>query len=726
VHNQRSSVPDSDDVRDGVRRSSHIREILRGHAINRAQPAPAIGWTIDAAFDDVLATVAQDRTPRRVIAASPEQVVLEDPSGRLAVGTQPLLLGLYAGKKHLHVAATLSREPSSASVIVARPVSPTQMFARDLLAIVDRLIANRRAASPSGGPLVQEVITDGARQSTVVESLIRYGCTGALRIGGRPAGSALPTRITAHGIVFRSSVPVAEGPFTIELVGYNSLYALDFDGATALSNGFVGVPVRMLRLRHRSFRRVDPPPGTFVEFHHPVWPAVIVRRPIRDISAHGLSFEATLLADLVYPGLCISNAKLTIADRHLDFSGEVKSLTRDPSGNHYYCGMQLAPASRQDEAYWSEALDACSHATTRIRGAWARPIWDLYNRAGYFDLSGKDPSSFDRLFESFERVSSRIEAAPQLACQAVWPHDEGHVEAAMSMLKVYSSSWLVFQLAKISGPTRRDVPGRVVLRDLHLRCYEHAQRDPQLRWLIGIPQVRNSWSRLVHYDLPHKHVATGEAEIVRFRAIEVAVRGPAAPKDHALEVRPGTVEERAVLLEHIRQTKSPIYTDALDLVPERFDLPDIRSTWEGSGFNRKRAVYVAVSDEGLQAAAILESADEGIHLFRLLDSVRLFSLVRGGEMAFGSLLEAARGWYENQHKSAYIAFLEDDAPLPAGSPPRRMDLGLADFAILAAARLPELLEHVYEVTAPRRSSTAILPIRAELQGEVVPASEQAG
>jgi hypothetical protein len=482
----------------------------------------------------------------------------------------------------------------------------------------------------------------------------------------------------------------------------------------------------MMRLRHRCFRRVEPPADTSVDLVHPLWHDFVIRRPIREISAQGLSLRTTLHEDLIYPGLHFPEIRLAIAGRSLRFSGEVKSLTREPTGDHCYCGIRLYPSSAFDEDSWLGVLDESLHSTTRIRGAWARPMWDLYARAGYFDLSGKDPSSFDRLFDSFERVSARIEATPQLGCQAVWPHDEHHVEAAMSMAKIYAKSWLVFQLAKVTGATRRNVPGRVVLRDLHLHCYEHAQRDPELRWLIGIPQIRQTWSRLVHYDLPHKYVEAGMAATERFRAVEIPVSGPPAPPTPGLEIAIGSEDERAILIDQIRRTKSPVYIDALDLVPERFELPEIRQAWDGAGFSRKRAFYVARSRRGAVAAAILESADEGLHLFRLLDSVRLYSLMPGGEHAFGPLLAAARDWYAAQQKQACVAFLEDDLPLPVDAPPGSTDLGLADFVILSALHLPELLEHVYEITAPRVSRAVSGPPRAVALENDVSISKKVG
>jgi len=657
------------------------------------------GWTITDASNELIAELGEEaQVAAQITAISPEQICFLTPAANVPPVVGPVPLRLCAGGHQvaLHVDAFSEVSPG---VLAARVVAPTRTQAQALLSIVDGLVIEGHGSVPQRPPLVREVIDDPDQQREIVESMVRNGCEGMLRIGGVSVGRAVPLRTTKEGIVFSFGVVPIHGPFTIELVGYNSLYSIDVTNLRPIDGGVVVVPVKMVHLRNRAFRRVAPPSGTYLEFAHPRWPGLHVRRSVREISAQGLSFQSGLQEDLLYPGLRVADAVLHVDGQVLSFSGEVRSLTRDASSGHYHCGFQLSAATAADET-WQAILEECLHATTRMGRSWARPTWELYERAGYFDLSGKEPSAFGRLFDAFDRVSAKIEKSPSIGCQVVWPHDEQVVEGAMSMLKVYSSSWLVFQLAKVTGPTRRDVSSRQVLRDLHLHCYEHAQRDVNLRWLVGIPQVKATWSRSVHYDFPHRYLASGKAAIVRFRAVEVPCRGESAPWLADLQIGEATPRERALLVKQIVRTRPSPYVDALDLGPKGFALTKIREVWNQSGFCRKRTVLVARVQGRPIAAALLESADDGLHLFRLLDAVRLYPLASGGERQFGALLAAARGWYAAQHKDAFVAFLEDEV-LPAGSPAGTTDLGLADFVILSAAHLPELLEHVYVVTAPR-------------------------
>src|SRR5262249_50305587 len=152
-----------------------------------------------------------------------------------------------------------------------------------------------------------------------------------------------------------------------------------------------------------------------------------------------------------------SNLLVCSGARRIRFSAEVRSVAAGRNAQAY-CGVRLLPQSAADENAWIELLDEQRHASTSTGSRWARATWRLYEKAGYFDLSDKDPAQFEELFGAFESVGRRLDDAPELGCQAVWAEKDGELAAAMSMMKTYSAAWLVFQLAKITGPTRAGAP----------------------------------------------------------------------------------------------------------------------------------------------------------------------------------------------------------------------------------------------------------------------------
>jgi hypothetical protein len=331
-------------------------------------------------------------------------------------------------------------------------------------------------------------------------------------------------------------------------------------------------------------------------------------------------------------------------------------------------------------------------------GVMRGPEWSVYGRCGYFALSGKEPRDFQQLRRAFVSTAS-LDGALHVGCHVVWPGTDSKAVAALSTLKVYSGAWLGFQTAKIKG----DVDGgssRTVLRDINLRIYEHVQRDPDLRWVIGYVQAKRAWSALVHLELPTRYVQTGEAAIVRFRALEVSV-DIQWTLDEGPEISFAGAAEVAALARSVARLRPAPYCDALDLSPGRMDMGANKRLWQGIRFERERTILVARKNGLAVAAAVLELAAEGAHLFGLLDLVRVYPLVQGGEDCFAHLLEAAKIWYRERGRRRCVCFLEEGFTLPQAIIDRMGDMGEADMTILAAHRVPELLEHLYEVTAPR-------------------------
>jgi hypothetical protein len=355
----------------------------------------------------------------------------------------------------------------------------------------------------------------------------------------------------------------------------------------------------------------------------------------------------------------------------------------------------------EENTSWFDLVNDQIHSETRVGSRFGEETWDLYDRCGYFTLSGKSPADFAPLRQAFLSTSRQLDHAPHLGCHVVSAASTGGVRAALSVLKVYRGTWLGYQMAKTSGDID-GIPGRAILRDIHLRAYEHVQRDPQVAWVLGYVQVKRVWSKLAHYDMPLRHVASGDAAIVRFRALEVPCTAH-REETNAPEVQVGTASrtEALKIAGAIRRLRPWQYADALDLVPERIQMEEIRRSWNRSRFERERGLLVARVHGVAVAAAIVEIGAEGMHLFNLLDLARLYPLTAAGVAHFPRLLEAAKAWFLERGRSKYVLFQEEDMVLPDEVVAGFGDMGQADMTILAAARVPELLEHVFEITAPR-------------------------
>ena len=73
-------------------------------------------------------------------------------------------------------------------------------------------------------------------------------------------------------------------------------------------------------------------------------------------------------------------------------------------------------------------------------------------------------------------------------------------------------------MAKIPGERIDGAPRRRILRDLLLHALEHIGHDAKPGWFAAHYQVDATIGRLTQHRFAQRHVPTGEACILRFRA----------------------------------------------------------------------------------------------------------------------------------------------------------------------------------------------------------------
>jgi hypothetical protein len=115
---------------------------------------------------------------------------------------------------------------------------------------------------------------------------------------------------------------------------------------------------------------------------------------------------------------------------------------------------------------------------------------------------------------------------------------------------------------------------------------------------------------------------------------------------------------------------------------------------------RAREMLVARENGRPGAAAVLEAAEPGLHLFRLLDVVRLYPLGARGLERLPDLLGVAASWYLKRGLGAFVLFDEHGIELDRVTG-HAIDLGWADLSIMAHELVPELLEECLLAVAPR-------------------------
>jgi hypothetical protein len=607
--------------------------------------------------------------------------------------------------------------------------------AREMYGLLDELRRDGHARTEPTRTAVVETI-DGDRADSVVRALVANGCGGLLLgvDGGRCAvrpGIPASTEAGARGrrprLRWEAAGAVPSHPLEIVIEGLNSIYRLPVEAPELESGGWLSTaaPDRIVRERRRHLRRTLSPAGLEVAYRHSLLPSLRVERPVRDLSLDGLSFWTRPTDDLVIPGLELDDLVVRHGGRAVaSFAAEVRQISQPAADHLVVGGLRLRPRRERDRRAWAEFVQGQRTPDARTGRTSTGESWELFEASGYFRLSAARPEEFAPIRADFARATERFQRAPELGCQVVYPSQRG-VEASISIVKLYSGTYFPGQLARRPGDPALGVSGRRILRDVHLRAYEHLQADPDFRWLLVFVHEDASWTQMAYRDFPRRYLGTGDVWVERFSAwaadtarlaapaaagsSEAGVASPfdaAAPLAAAaaeaahLEVAEATPAEVSRLLRRLRATRGAPYVEALDLVPSRVGLARLRRRWAAAQLDRQRAFLVARRGGRAVAAALLEVGERGLHLFNMFDAARVYALADDcDDAARMAVLRAAGAWYAERGRATFTYFLEEGGSEHAAALGLR-PLGAANQLIMSSAIVPDFLECVFEVTAP--------------------------
>jgi hypothetical protein len=542
-----------------------------------------------------------------------------------------------------------------------------------------------------------ELIRDPVRIACILDALSAREARGYVMSaqGGSSPGPSLPARLTMEGTLLVAAGAQSFGPpYEVELEGFHSVYQFACDDCEAVES-----PASMVRVRRRRHRRERAPRRLRVAFKHPLWDGIYIDAAALDVSLEGMSFDSDAVRDLLYPGLQIRDLELYwkggVAMR---CDAVVAHVTQQRGAGRHRVGLRLlfAPAARKR---FHAALEGVFHPRTRRGSTDPAPFWHAYTASGYFNLSGKRAEDFEDAHAAFERTHALLAGAPELGA-AFTASSERRVEAVAHQIAAWDGSYLFYQFCRLPEQRPLSVADDSPLLELYAHAYGYVQEQKDARFLVTYVQSVARFSRIAFHGIAQRYAAVGRASISRFRAVEMATTTtPRAPDN--FEVGAPTPIETGQLLHAILASRPPLVVQATGLSPGELSQERSVSAFRAAGLERQRELLVVRKNGRVYAGAVLDSIDEGLHLFGLLDAVRIFPLTVDAALAFPALLDAVRAFFLAQGKRRFTYFADDPEDPEAATRDGAEDLGSADMIVMPVELLPELLEHLFVLTTRR-------------------------
>lgn len=625
--------------------------------------------------------------------------------------TANVVLGLgerWTTALQAEVAEISAAGPQMPPELRLRFVAPPLEAGRKIVNALEALRESGHLVTPEGRPVWKETIRSQDRVLRICEALAARTTRGVARTED---GTRVEVR-AAHfdkyeGVIgWKADGEMPPTSFSMEAFGYSSV--LYFRVEKAWYDGglwMMPLPVEMTRFRHRWMRRAPTITECDLSFDHPLWPQVRVHRKMLDVSYEGLSFTTELSDDLLYPGMRVPVLEVEMPGRApVKLFGEVRNISSASRGHR--CGMWLSPLNAEEALAWRALVEDQMHPRTKVAGDYNGGVWDLFEKSGYFRLSGKDPTKFEAFKREFHDTQNKLQGQHRLGLRVVRPM-EGGVEATLSVVKPYAGSWMAHQLARQQPPgmNNKRASAREALRDIYLRAYEPTQLDPEVKWFFAYAEAHVRWTRFTKFDFAQWYEHTGQSALIPFQLMEGETDREWAPIPEGIELAAPTAEELTLLFQRLEATKPVAYREALDLVPERFELTSTKALWNQARLTREREAFVARHNGKAVAIGIVEAANPGLNLFHVLDGVRIVPLVEDDsqpEVQDGmlGLLTRAADWFRERNRRVFVHYVETKSVMYAERAVLA-DLGEGLIWIISSGLLPEFIEHLCESTTPR-------------------------
>lgn len=413
--------------------------------------------------------------------------------------------------------------------------------------------------------------------------------------------------------------------------------------------------------------------------------------PVLDVSSGGLCFFVESAAEVPAVGHTLAACTITWKrGPSLSVRGHV--VHAGPHAHGWRVGVRLEGNTEVLQA-WREHVEGLQFPETLRPEANAELAWTAYADSGYLQIGGKTSGAFLRGKAAFVRAQRLLARAPWVGAMFTGG-PSAHPEAYVHQVQCWPRSWLLFQLCRLpKGRSLRTSDDGILLR-LYEHCYAFvlaAGAD----WMVTYTHSSDTaYTHRLHCEHA-RTLSLDEGCVLPFEAIEISgVYEPVAGWAADTAVGTATAAEMAATARALEARYPMPYLAAMALDCDDLGTSALGRLWLGSGLERSREVLVARRGGRALAAAILDMASPGLHVYGLLDKIRLVALESRGEEQFEALLAAAHGRYAATGQASPVYFRDLDAPALT-SRILHASMGRANISVLARSAAASFLEHVF-------------------------------
>ncbi|MBN2495468.1 MAG: hypothetical protein JXR96_12810 [Deltaproteobacteria bacterium] len=391
-----------------------------------------------------------------------------------------------------------------------------------------------------------------------------------------------------------------------------------------------------------------------------------VRKTLIEVSGHGLAFEVQPDVDLLFPGERLGQVLVVLPGGLVEIEAAVRSLYRRQGLDGFVCGLQiLGFASEKMRLMWERYVFAHAYPEVGIgRVDDVDLAWELLVSSKYVDEAtpGLRGPLTQKYLESWRRHTKN----DRLGHFIIVEHTGLPASTAAGSL-LYPRTWLVHQFG-IDERTRKQ--DRRAFFDVARRTYKSMQHllanIADIDFIVIYADASLRWNRLTYTGFLERYPHPQECLYDEYQVFKHHLESVPELPGEGCEVYEADDADRRAISAHLARSLPAIETEAYCYGPDEIALDGFTADCERLGYERARRILVARDRSGVRrAAAIVETGEEGVNIFGLLNKCWLVYLSAGrsdDSRAAEALLGAAVMHYRREGKPEFIFIRRADGP----------------------------------------------------------------
>jgi hypothetical protein len=452
-----------------------------------------------------------------------------------------------------------------------------------------------------------------------------------------------------------------ERPYTFLLGGTGAVTV--FEGRILWRDGadlLIELPreVRQTGFRESPRIALEAHAATGVAVDHPRLNGARIVSPLLDVASRGMSFPVHADQHALFPGDRLSGLRVDLPDGAVEALGVVRSIAGRGMTDQLSCGVELIDfAGREDAHRWHRFVFRQTHPSLRDSEGRADSAWRVLDESKYIDLWTPEGHR-GRIKHHFLRAWQA--PAPEVGHKVVLHRDRQAVGVSAGSV-AYPGTWILHHLGIVPAGEGRDAQQAMQQASDLIAGLLYRLRDlGDLQHFIIYAERGKRWNDRLYGDFAARYADEGKllcSPMQVYRRLGETPLPPATADEQEVEVVLSNPRLWSTLARHLQMALPPAEAQAYAFGPRDIDLAAFTQDCSGHGYERAREALFACIDGRPVAAMVIETGNEGVNVFGLLNSCRMFWLdptVASAAAIRRRLLREAVRYYRAAGKSTFL------------------------------------------------------------------------